>query len=125
MAFLDPPYNVKIGNVVGRGARKHREFTMASGEMDPAAFVSFLSESLGTAARFSIDGAVHYACMDWRHIAELVQAGHIVYGAMLNLIAWVKTNAGQGSFYRSQHELIGVFRVGPSSHLNTVELGRD
>ena len=124
MAFLDPPYNVKISGVVGRGARKHREFIMASGEMDPGAFEAFLAESLGAAAQFSTDGAVHFVCMDWRHIAELVKAGHITYGAMLNLIAWVKTNAGQGSFYRSQHELIGVFRVGSAPHLNTIELGR-
>ena len=50
--------------------------------------------------------------MDWRHIGELLEAGGAVYGAMLNLVVWVKSNAGQGSFYRSQHELIGVFRVG-------------
>ena len=43
---------------------------------------------------------------------------------MLNLIVWVKSNAGQGSFYRSQHELIGVFRVGRAPHLNAIELGR-
>ena len=124
MAFLDPPYNVKVASVVGRGVRKHREFAMASGEMDRDAFVSFLSDSLGAAAQFSMDGALHYTCTDWRHIQELVRAGHIVYGAMLNLAVWVKTNAGQGSFYRSQHELIGVFRVGSGPHLNTVELGR-
>ena len=124
MGFFDPPYNVKVRSVVGRGARKHREFAMASGEMDPDTFVSFLSDSLGAAAQFSMDGAVHFACMDWRHVGELVRASHIVYGAMLNLIVWVKTNAGQGSFYRSQHELIGVFRVGSGPYLNTIELGR-
>ena len=43
---------------------------------------------------------------------------------MLNLVVWAKTNAGQGSFYRSAHELIGVFRVGETAHLNNVELGR-
>ena len=62
--------------------------------------------------------------MDWRHIGELKAAGHAVYDEMLNLVVWVKSNAGQGSFYRSQHELIGVFRVGRSPHLNTIELGR-
>jgi DNA modification methylase len=62
--------------------------------------------------------------MDWRHVEELIAAGRSIYGAMLNLIAWVKSNAGQGSFYRSQHELIGVFRVGAAPHLNTIELGR-
>jgi DNA modification methylase len=62
--------------------------------------------------------------MDWRHIAELTEAGRAVYDQFLNLVVWVKSNAGQGSFYRSQHELIGVFRVGPAPHLNNVELGR-
>jgi DNA modification methylase len=124
MAFLDPPYNVAVGSVVGRGAVKHDEFAMASGEMSRDAFIAFLKETLGAAAQFSIDGAVHFACMDWRHIEELITASRSVYGAMLNLIMWVKTNAGQGSFYRSQHEMIGVFRVGAAPHLNTIELGR-
>jgi DNA methylase len=96
----------------------------ASGEMSQSVFTSFLSETLTLAAHASTDGAVHFVCMDWRHIGELVAAGGAAYGAMLNLIAWVKSNAGQGSFYRSQHELIGVFRVGSSPHLNTIELGR-
>jgi DNA modification methylase len=124
MAFLDPPYNVAVGSVVGRGAVKHGEFAMGSGEMSRDAFTAFLKQTLGAAAKGSIAGAVHFACMDWRHIEELVTASRSVYGAMLNLIAWVKTNAGQGSFYRSQHELIGVFRVGAAPHLNTIELGR-
>jgi hypothetical protein len=97
---------------------------MASGEMSREAYTIFLTDTLAIAARFSIDGAVHFVCMDWRHIGELVTVSREVYGAMLNLITWVKTNAGQGSFYRSQHELIGVFRVGCSPHLNTIELGR-
>ena len=124
MAFLDAPYNLTISSVVGRGATKHREFAMASGEMTREAFIAFLKQCLGAAAQVSIDGAVHFVCMDWRHIGELVTSGQSIYGAMLNLIAWVKSNAGQGSFYRSQHELIGVFRVGDTPHLNTVELGR-
>src|SRR4029453_2706850 len=122
--FLNPPYNVRVRGVVGRGQIKHQEFAMASGEMAAPVFTSFLTETLTLATRVSIDGAVHFVCMDWRHIGELVQAGRTAYGAMLNLIAWVKSNAGQGSFYRSQHELIGVFRVGESPHLNTIELGR-
>jgi DNA modification methylase len=62
--------------------------------------------------------------MDWRHIGELIEAGGMIYGEMLNLAVWVKSNAGQGSFYRSQHELIGIFRVGQVAHLNNIELGR-
>ena len=124
MAFLDPPYNLRVRDIVGRGQTKHQAFAMASGEMAAPAFTSFLINTLEVAARASIDGAVHFVCMDWRHIGELVEAGRVAYGTMLNLIAWVKSNAGQGSFYRSQHELIGVFRVGDSPHLNTIELGR-
>ena len=124
MAFLDPPYNVRVRDIGGRGEVKHQEFAMASGEMSQSAFTSFLSDTLALAGSVSIDGALHFVCMDWRHIGELVEAGRVVYGAMLNLIAWVKSSAGQGSFYRSQHELIGVFRVGSAPHLNTIELGR-
>jgi DNA modification methylase len=124
MAFLDPPYNVRVKSVVGRGRIKHAEFAIASGEMSPSEFAAFLEESLGNAARVCRDGAVHYVCIDWRHVAELIEAGREVYTAMLNLAVWVKSNAGQGSFLRSQHELIGIFRVGVAKHLNNVVLGR-
>ena len=122
--FTDPPYNVAVRNIVGRCRVEHREFRMASGEMSRDDFIRFLSETLGNAARVSREGAAHYVCMDWRHIEELFAASRSVYGAALNLCVWNKTNSGQGSFYRSQHELIGVFRVGDSQHQNNVELGR-
>jgi ParB-like chromosome segregation protein Spo0J len=124
MAFLDPPYNVRVRGVVGRGRIKHDEFAMASGEMSRPEYVEFLIEALGNAATHSRAGAVHYVCTDWRHLSELLEAGQQTHGEMLNLAVWVKSNAGQGSFYRSQHELIGVFRVGEASHLNNVALGR-
>src|SRR5262249_41390728 len=124
LAFLDPPYNVRIAGVVGRGKAKHAEFAMASGEMSSSDFACFLGSVLDTAVTVSRPGAVHFVCMDWRHVGELLEAAKPVYGATLNLVVWTKTNAGQGSFYRSAHELIGVFRVGDSPHLNNVELGR-
>ena len=124
LAFLDPPYNVRIGGVVGRGKTKHSEFAMASGEMSSPDFVLFLGSTRDAAASVSREGAVHFVCMDWRHIAELMAAAKPVYGATLNLVVWAKTNSGQGSFYRSAHELIGVFRVGETAHLNNIELGR-
>jgi len=124
MAFLDPPYNVRVRDIVGRGQVKHTEFAMASGELSRSDFVGFLKSTLAQAAAVSRDGAVHYVCMDWRHVGELIEAGGMIYGEMLNLAVWVKSNAGQGSFYRSQHELIGIFRVGQDAHLNNVELGR-
>jgi DNA modification methylase len=123
--FTDPPYNVRVaGHVQGRGKIKHREFTFASGEMSDGEFRNFLSTCLSAAARASRDGAVHYICMDWRHIDALIEQGRKIYDAFLNLVVWNKTNPGQGSFYRSQHELIGVFRVGAGQHQNNVELGR-
>ena len=124
MAFLDPPYNVRVRDIVGRGQVKHTEFAMASGELSRSDFIEFLKSTLAQAAAYSRDGAVHYVCMDWRHVGELIEAGGMIYGEMLNLAVWVKSNAGQGSFYRSQHELIGIFRVGQVAHLNNVELGR-
>ena len=111
MAFLDVPYNRRVRDIVGRGERKHEEFAMASGELSREEFVEFLSKALGAAAAISRDGALHYVCIDWRHIGELIEAGRTTYQEMINLAVWVKSNAGQGSLYRSQHELVGIFRA--------------
>lgn len=122
--FTDPPFNLRVKAIGGRGQIKHPEFAFASGEMDPARFRKFLTQTLGNGVGASTEGAVHFVCMDWRHIGDLIEVGRDLYGAMLNLVVWNKSNAGQGSFYRSQHELIGVFRVGDHPHQNNVELGR-
>ena len=122
-AFLDPPYNVRISghaNAVGR----HREFAMASGEMDEAEFRAFLKQTLGVSAAVSRDGAVHFVCMDWRHMDDVSAVGKGVYGELLNVCVWNKSNAGMGSLYRSKHELVFVFRVGDASNFNAVELGK-
>ena len=125
MAFLDPPYNVKIdGHVGGRGRIKHREFACASGEMTSGRFVQFLQETLGLCARHTVDGGITYVCMDWRHARELLEAGATVYDELKNICVWTKTTPGQGSFYRSQHELIFVYKRGSAPHLNTFELGQ-
>ncbi|HEX3994845.1 MAG TPA: DNA methyltransferase [Acetobacteraceae bacterium] len=123
MGFLDVPYNVRIADVQGRGRIKHPEFAHASGEMSSSEYVRFLEQSLTNAARVSADGSVHFVCNDWRHIADLITAAGTVYGTMLNLCVWAKTPPGQGSFYRSAHELIGVFRVGNEVHQNNIQLG--
>jgi DNA modification methylase len=122
-AFLDPPYNVRIkGNASPTG--RHGEFAMASGEMSEAEFRSFLADTLGTAAGVSRDGAVHYVCIDWRHMDDVSAVGNTIYGERLNLCIWNKSNAGMGSLYRSKHELVFVYRVGTAPHLNMVELGK-
>ncbi len=123
MVFSDPPFNVKVdGHVGGLGRTKHAEFAMASGEMSDQQFTSFLKTVFANAAANSIDGAIHYQCMDWRHMGEMLAAGHAVYSGLQNLCTWVKDNGGMGSFYRSQHELVFVWKVGEAPHLNTVQL---
>ena len=124
MVFTDPPFNVRIKSVQGRGKIQHREFAEGSSELSPEAFPSFLVDGLSLAAKYSVSGSIHFLCMDWRHLGELLSAGEEVYHGLQNLVVWVKSNAGQGSFYRSQHELIFVFRNGDGPHLNNVELGR-
>jgi hypothetical protein len=122
---VDPPFNVPIhGHVSGNGSIQHREFQMAAGEMSEEEFIRFLTASLGLLVRHSKAGSVHYVCQDWRHIGELVAAGKQIYDTLLNLCVWNKDKGGMGSFYRSQHELIFVFRNGKSSHRNNVQLGR-
>ena len=123
--FVDPPYNVAIdGHVSGNGSIHHREFEMASGEMTEKEFVEFLSVSFGLLVRHSKLGSVHFACMDWRHTGEILAAGKHAYDTLLNLCVWAKDKGGMGSFYRSQHELIFVFRNGKASHRNNVQLGK-
>lgn len=123
-AFLDPPYNVKINGHANASGR-HREFAMASGEMTTPAFRTFLAETLGACAAVSRPGAVHFVCMDWRHLDDVTASTAGIYDQLLNICVWNKSNAGMGSLYRSKHEMVFVYRVPGASHTNTVELGRN
>ena len=123
--FTDPPYNVPIdGHVCGKGTILHREFAMASGEMSKEAFTAFLTVVFRHLVAHSADGSIHDICMDWRHIAEMMAAGDEVYTELKNLCVWAKTNAGMGSFYRSRHELVFVWKSGSGPHINNFELGQ-
>jgi DNA modification methylase len=125
IVFADPPYNVPIdGYVCGTGAIRHREFAMAAGEMSEAEFTAFLKTSFRHLADHTVDGSIHFICMDWRHISELLAAGREVYTELKNLCVWNKDNGGLGSLYRSQHELVFVFKRGTAAHINNVQLGR-
>lgn len=125
MVFTDPPYNVPIDGYVGNSGKiKHREFAMASGEMTKVEFTNFLQKAFNNMANHSVDGSIHYICMDWRHMQEVMNAGNAVYDELKNLIAWVKDNGGMGTFYRSRHELIFAFKKGNAPHINTFELGQ-
>ncbi len=123
LIFTDPPYNVPVSGHVRTGGG-HREFAMASGEMSQEAFTDFLKQTLGEASSVCKDGAVAYVCMDWRHIREVMDAGDAAFDAFINLCVWKKTNGGMGSFYRSQHELVFVYKKGQAPHRNNVQLGR-
>ena len=125
MVFTDPPYNVPIdGHVGGSGKVRHREFAMASGEMTKAEFIAFLKTAFENLAASSLDGSIHFICMDWRHMDEVQKASEGVYAELKNLIVWVKDNGGMGTFYRSRHELIFAFKNGTAPHINTFELGQ-
>ena len=125
MTITDPPYNVRInGHVCGGGKVKHKEFAMASGEMSPSEFTTFLSSAFSHLHARSQDGAIHFMFMDWRHMREIQDAAKPLFGAPRQLCVWVKDNGGMGTFYRSQHELVFVFKKGTAPHINNFELGQ-
>jgi DNA modification methylase len=124
LVFTDPPYNVPIdGHVCGSGRIRHREFAMGVGEMSQDAFTGFLTDALKPMAERCRDGAIAFVCMDWRHMTELLNAGSQVFTELKNLCVWNKTNGGMGTFYRSKHELVFVYKVGTAAHTNTFGLG--
>ncbi len=128
LVFIDPPYNVRINgnaaNIGKKGSVQYEEFQMAAGEMSEFEFTSFLNASLKLLAKYSLTDSVHFVCMDWRHMGELISAGKQAYPSLLNLCVWAKNTGGMGSFYRSQHELIFVFKNGKGQYRNNIQLGR-
>jgi len=124
LVFTDPPYNVPVnGHVSGLGKTTHGEFVMASGEMSQEQFTCFLRQFIKHLISYSTAGSIHYICMDWRHLTELLSAAQL-YDEFKNLCVWVKDNGGMGSLYRSQHELVLVFKNGTAPHINNVQLGK-
>jgi DNA modification methylase len=124
MVLTDPPYNVPIaGHAMGRGKIQHRNFTACAGEMSRKEFTNFLSKVIRQIIECSHDGSIAYVFMDWRHLPELLDAALPLFTEWKNLLVWNKNNAGQGSFYRSKHELIAVFKNGTAPHINNFGLG--
>ena len=125
LVITDPPYNVVIdGHATGLGKIHHREFGMASGEMSSAEFTDFLRKAMLAARDHSSPGSLAYYFMDWRHMTEILSAGQEVYTELLNLCVWAKSNGGMGSFYRSAHELVFLFKNGTGPHRNNIQLGK-
>ncbi|MCT2539961.1 site-specific DNA-methyltransferase [Sedimentimonas flavescens] len=125
MIFTDPPYNVPINGHVRTGETgSHREFAMGVGEMSESQFRDFLRVAIRQSAAKLMDGGISMICMDWRHVADLIEAGKAEGLTLINLCVWNKTNGGMGSLYRSKHEMICIFKKGAAPHVNNVELGR-
>jgi DNA modification methylase len=123
--FTDPPYNDPIDGFVTRSGKIHHpKFAMAAGELSKAEFTEFLHKCFSLLLRNSEPGALHFICMDWRHSPELLTAADKVFAEFKNLCVWVKDTGGQGSLYRSQHELVFVFKSSKKQHRNNVQLGR-
>lgn len=123
--FTDPPYNVPVsGHICGNGKIKHDEFAMASGEMSDDEFEAFLFDIIALLIEFSKNGSLHYICIDWRGIHQLISAGQGQYSELKNICIWNKSNGGMGSLYRSKHEFVPVFKNGSASHTNNILLGK-
>jgi DNA modification methylase len=124
-AFTDPPYNIPIdGNVRGFGRIHYREFAMGCGEMTRETFTLFLATVFRHLSANMADRSIHHICMDWRHMSEMLAAGSGVYSELKNLCVWNKAHAGMGSFYRSKHKLVFVWKSGTAPHVNNFELGQ-
>jgi DNA modification methylase len=122
--FTDVPYNLAGGTISGKGKVRHRSFKMAAGEMSSERYRSFLRASIEQMARYSTDSSLHFHCIDWRHLQDMQLVAAEIYKELLNIAVWVKPNGGMGSFYRSRHELVLVYKRGAGRYRNNIELGR-
>jgi len=125
LILTDPPFNVRISDISGKGNSRHDEFAMASGEMTEQEYIAFLQQFLTAATTRIAPGTLIYLFIDWRHLFELLTAAKLQNFAFINLCVWNKTNGGMGSLYRSKHELVLIFRHGDAPHRNNVELGKN
>jgi DNA modification methylase len=122
-AFTDPPCTIAIEhNVADRGRVGHQDFA-GNGKMKEAEFIAFLETVFERLSENTMDGAIHQVCMDWRRMWEVLAAGRKIYSELKNVCVWNKTNAGMGSFYRSKHELIFVWKSGAAAQTKNFRLG--
>jgi DNA modification methylase len=122
MVLTDEPYNVAIGGHVTGG--DHREFVMASGEMTDSQFLDFNQKWMDAVLPHLVDGGILGTFIDWRGLPIAHTAATGLGLTPLNLVVWAKTNAGMGSLYRSQHELLPLFKKGAASNVNNISLGK-
>lgn len=124
-AITDPPYNIRIDrNAVGHGRVRYREFAFGSSEMASPEFTTFLGDVFRQIRHHTTQGAICAAFMDWRHMPEMLLAGQKNFIELKNVCVWVKPNGRLGSFYRSRHELVFVWKCSRGKHVNNFELGQ-
>jgi DNA modification methylase len=125
VCFTDPPYNLKVdGFISGKGRHRHREFVQGAGEMSDDEYFALLQNALGVMKTCCLPRALIYACIDWRHVMQMLVAGRACGLELYQIVAWIKQNGGMGGIYRNKHELICVFRAGDETPLDNVELGK-
>jgi DNA modification methylase len=123
LILTDQPYNVSIADHITSG--DCRELLMAGGEMSDTELRAFNTAWIGASLRHLCDGGLFGTFIDWRGYPA-VHAAALQFGLVpLNLVVWAKTKAAMGSLYRSQHELLPLFKHGNAPHINNVELGKN
>ncbi len=123
--ITDPPYAVPIeGHVCGLGKIKHRDFLMGGAGTTPEQFNTILRDFMTQTVAYSVDGSLHYIFMDWRHVYNVIDVGQHLYSELKNICVWAKQNGGMGAMYRSQHEMVVLFKNGTAPHINTIQLGK-
>jgi DNA modification methylase len=122
--FTDPPYNLKANEFSNKGEVKHEDFAMGGGEMTDEEFKDFIKGIMKTSCDNSVNGSIHYICMDFRHMWHMSEAARLVYGSVIpkQLVVWNKNNGANGSFYRAKHELVFIYKNGTDRHLSHLEL---
>jgi DNA modification methylase len=106
IVFTDAPCNGAADSSV-TGLKKAGPRATGVNETE---FVAYLENVLARLAHNTVDGALHFLCMDWQHSGELIAASRSADMEFKDLCVWVRDDAEQGSLYRSQHELVFVFR---------------
>ena len=122
LVLTDEPFTVPIEGHVSRGG--HQDLAMASGEMTDARFLEFNRKWMDAVLPYLVDGGILGTFIDWRGLP----AAHATATALglrpLSLVVWAKTSAGQGSLYRSQHELLPLFKKGEAAHVSNIARGK-
>jgi DNA modification methylase len=123
LVLTDEPFNVpNVGHVTSSG--HHREFAMANGEMSAEEFMAFNQAWMSAATSRLVDGGLMATFIDWRSIELVLACGRQLGLPLINLVVWAKSNGGQGSLWRSQHELLPFFKKNDAPHVNNIQLGR-